>query len=127
MDHTIQNCTRPSDQSGGSGSVACFQCDKSGHYKTEFPQLQGGQGKGHEKIGKSNHNRPTTTARVYELFRDNGASGSFDSISGCAETSTGTDSGCTYDSDFVWNLRTLWKRAACLAVNSVRIDEGMTM
>ncbi|XP_056850242.1 uncharacterized mitochondrial protein AtMg00810-like [Raphanus sativus] len=28
------------------------------------------------------------------------------------ENSAGADSGCTYDSDWFWNPRTLWKRAA---------------
>ena len=40
--------------------------------------------------------------------------------SSCADISAGTGSGCTYNSDYVWCLRTLWKRDACCAVNTVR-------
>ncbi|WZY93867.1 hypothetical protein YC2023_066196 [Brassica napus] len=81
MDNGVQNCPRP-NPSGRSGTMTCFHCGQQGRFQSECPMLQGSQGKGRGDTCKASQGKPTTTPRVYELSRDNGASRSFDLTSG---------------------------------------------
>lgn len=85
MEHGTRDCPRnkaTQGQTGGSGSFACHRCGKRGHFVKDCPQPQEGQGRGSMDSGKSTQGRAATNPRVYELSRDDGTSGSFDSISG---------------------------------------------
>lgn len=85
-EHVTHDCAWPDQSQGrptGGEFRSCFHCRKDGHYQSECPKLQTGQIKGSEDVGRSTKSKGLTTKpRMYELSKDENASGSYESITG---------------------------------------------